>query len=173
MTDDRHLDRARLAEFAELAGAERQTALGHLRRCAACRAGLAAVDPSHLFALLGAEPLPAAILDEVSAGVAAALRQRAPAASGRRRWLPVAAVAAGIALAALLSVALLERPGGPGGAEGLARRVDEPRAPVGDALPVGLAAVELLSSAGGRAEVFDLTIGETQVVMIFDEGLEL
>jgi len=47
----------------------------------------------------------------------------------------------------------------------LARIADGERA-----LPA--AGVELLSSPGA-ARVVDLTVGETQVVMIFDEGLDL
>ena len=47
----------------------------------------------------------------------------------------------------------------------------EPAAPV-QASAEGGAGLELLSSRGTE-QVIDLTVGDTQIVMIFDEGLEL
>src|SRR6185436_15212855 len=62
-----HVDPAQLASAT---GPARLAQLAHLRACAACRRLVAAQDPSALFALLALAPVPAPVLDDVSAGVA-------------------------------------------------------------------------------------------------------
>ncbi len=150
-----------LDRFDEASGAHRAVLLDHVLSCARCRAALVASDPSHLFALLALKPAPPDVLEDVSAAVAAEVREDVPTRQARVR---VAAWAAALLLAMLAAKALF----GP------------LRAPTGSKLP-GLtppesagvrAGVELLSSPGS-ARVVDLAVGDTQVVMIFDERLNL
>ena len=158
----RHLDRREIDGFDQLEGPARKAAIEHARSCEACRSELASGDPSRLFSLLPALPVPVEILDQVSAGVAAQLRAR----RARRRWA-AGAVAAALVLAGLLGVYLHRTP-----------FADPAPGAVVTAPPVFVtseaprAEVELLSSPG-TAQVFDLTMGDTQVVMILDERLEL
>jgi hypothetical protein len=141
------------------AGAEsRRRWLEHIRDCRSCRDRWIAEDPSRMFVLLGEVEPDRAILDEVSGGVMAAIRSE-PAAT---RWAPAAMLARSAALLAagiLLAALLLPFAGGP--APG--RSQEE---------MLSRAEVEVLSSTGST-QVVDLTVGDTQVVMIFDEGLEL
>lgn len=163
--DDRHLDGDELSAFGRFEGEPRRRALRHLTACVTCRSALAGEDPSRIFSLLGRAPVPPEILDQVSRGVAAGIADRA----GRRgaggvtvaRLRLAGALAASLLLAALLGLPLLG-PSSPG-----------PEV-VAEAGPSAAprAAIELVERAD-RAEVFDLTVGGTQVVMIFDEGMEL
>lgn len=137
-------------------GLERAELLEHARACARCRAELVAEDPSRLFSLLAMRRMPVRVLDALSRDVALAIRGEVatPAslpASSARRALAWAAV---LLLAVASGSLLLLPPVGPG-----------------RALP-GVSSVEVLSSPGA-AKVVDFTVGETQLVMIFDEGIEL
>ncbi len=138
----------------------------------AARQRLAGDDPTRLFALLATRPVPDAVLDAVSREVAAGIRRegRRPGAS---RWLAWGGVAAGLLLAATLAVPLY-RPLGPpatvvvdsgGGAWA------DPVTPQ-ETLP-GREGLQLTLAGDARPQVFDLAVGDVQVVMIFDEGLEL
>lgn len=138
--------------------------VSHLRSCGACRARLADHDPTAIFALLALEPVPAGLLERVSAGVFAATHPAdgSPAEVFADRGFPrAAAVAAAVVLAALLgTVSLRTRPGSPAGpAESVA--VAAPRA--------GVAVL----ATPGTPQVVDLTVGDTQVVMIFDSRMAL
>lgn len=143
-----------------LAGAARAEAVAHARACPACRAGLLAADPVAVFALLDEVEIPETLLLSVSAGVGAALDRQAP----RRAWLRPAAAwaaAAGLALGLLVPAAVRRGPGPPLASSAA---VVPPRAE--------RAGIEALRTPG-PAQVLDLTVGDTQVVMIFDAELAL
>jgi hypothetical protein len=150
--------------------AEREAWVTHVDACAECRARWLADDPSLMFALLAREPIPDAVLDAVSDTVAAEIRhdEKRPAANRFRAW----PVAAALAAAALLLVAILVPWSGPGTESRDVGPVVE--LPIDDAaVPASLGlGVEVLSTPG-RAQVVDLTVGEMQVVMIFDEEVDL
>jgi hypothetical protein len=154
-----------LSRWDASAGAEREALLSHLRECGACRSAWIAREPSRVFALLAAAPVPAAVLD----GVSRSVRQAIGHPASYPRAVPRLALPGGAACAAalLLSLAagwLLSMPGGGRPVLAEAPALSQPRGPHAD--------VELLSSPGD-ARLVDLTVGDTQVVMIFDEGLEL
>ena len=148
-----------------LADAEREHALEHLGECEACQRETAAGDPTRLFALLATRPVPQAILDEVSGRVAAAVRGeeavRVRLPSPRLRTASAWAAAAALAAALLLPLA-----GGPG------RTAPEDPAVAFAPAATPRAGVQVVSSPG-VSQVVDLTVGETQLVMIFDPGLDL
>jgi predicted anti-sigma-YlaC factor YlaD len=141
-----------------LVGDERARVLRHLVECGSCRQLYVADDPSRLFALLAFTPIPAETLEAVSAGIS----DRMSGSEPRPRRL---ALAAGWAAAAVLGVLTARtlfdpmRPTGRGGLDSVA--VQHPRADV-----------EVFSPADER-QVVDLTVGDSQVVMIFDERLRL
>jgi ferric-dicitrate binding protein FerR (iron transport regulator) len=148
-----------------LAGAEREEAIEHLRRCEACRTEAASEDPARIFALLAARPIPQEILEQVSTRVAAAVRGaealRPPVPSRRLR------MASAWAAAAALAVALLLPLGG-----GTGRPSSDDTAAIFAPAASPRAGVQVVSSPG-VSQVVDLTVGETQLVMIFDAGLDL
>ena len=157
-----HPDPLRIDDLDE---GERREALEHLGRCGACRKEALAGEASRLFALLAARPVPLDILDQVSVGVAAALRGGTPVSrrvpSSRFRTASAWAAAATLAAALLVPLAgRLEQPG-PDRAAAI---------PTGAAVP--RAGVQLVASPG-PIQTVDLTVGETQLVMIFDPRLEL
>lgn len=153
-----HLD---AEAFPDLSGAERAAAVRHLAACAACRHALAEDFPEALFSLLSLEPVPEADLAAVSAAVVRSL----PEGRGswvealRERGLPRGAVAAATAAAALVFVVWASRPA----------PAPEPVA----SLPVVPRAGVALVEPATQASVVDLTVGETQVVMIFDPEMRL
>jgi hypothetical protein len=141
---------------ATLEGAARAELLGHARACAECRARLLADDPVALFAFLDQVEIPESILASVSAGVRAGLDRESP----RRDWFRPAvawAAAAAMATALLVPAALRYQP-------------VVPRAATVEVAP--RAGIEALRTPG-TAQVLDLTVGDTQVVMIFDAELSL
>lgn len=154
-----------LAGFDETHGAERTAVLEHVRACGRCREAFLGGDPSRLFALLALQAIPGDVLLAVSSGISqetsGPVSTAASARTGRARS---SAWAAAVLLAVTLGTFVF-------------RPVSEPTrselASIGggaDRRPA--AGVELLSSPGA-ARVVDLTVGETQVVMIFDERLGL
>lgn len=151
-----HLDPAR---FDALAGADRRAMVDHLRACPACRQAAAAADPTILFALLDRAPVPERVLQQVTTGVALRI-----AATARPGGVRAGAVAAMIALALLCGYATVQNvvPQAP---HALAGRelpsADHPRA------AVDVRAAEAVSS------VVDFTVGETQVVMVYNGDLHL
>ena len=159
----------RIDRLDETAGNERVAMLDHVLRCPSCRAAVADRDPAGLFALLALRPLPGKILDEVSLGVRAGILRARPGAVSFREDLAgrVAPWAAALLLAAALGTAFIQRPGPPAAAPPPSASLAAVPAP----LPAR-AEVEVLSSPG-QAQVVDLTVGETQIVMIFDRGLPL
>lgn len=159
-----HPDPEVLAGADRLAPDARMEVLRHLAECSACRGIHVASDPAKLFGLLAARPLPAARLDEVSTRVAAAIDSGARLArspGGSRGARAVTAVAASLVLAALTLLLTGDR---------LRGRV---AAPVAGFTGITPAASLTLLDSPGEARVMDLTMGDTQVVMIFDRELDL
>lgn len=147
--------------FASLAGEARAAALRHVATCGACRASIAREAPEFLFALLSLEPESPEILDAVSEGVSRRLGDPRPSwvEALRDRGLPP--VVARLAVAAAVAACGLLFLRGP---------VPEGTQPV-PAAPER-AGVTLVEPAPD-AQVIDLTVGGTQVVMIFDPELTL
>jgi hypothetical protein len=159
-----HPEAELLERLAGLTGDERARIVQHLDGCPTCRSIVSQQDPSALFSLLSLEPLPRDALDRLSASVAASLPD-VMAARPRfvRHW--AAALAASVLLAAFFVGSLL-RDAPP------VERVELPPVPeiaLPDAPERG---IELLSSPG-TAQLVDFTVGETQVVRIFDEELDI
>ncbi len=135
---------------------ERTELLRHVAQCATCRERVAREQPARLFAMLALRPLPAESLERLSLGVERVLDG---AGSPRRRGLRLAAVAlaASVALAAGLGALLW-------------RSMPEPRLAAGTPAPQR-ATIEL--TAPVSAQMIDLSVGDTQLIMIFDETLDL
>jgi hypothetical protein len=154
-----------LLRLDEVTEAGRREALEHVRGCAACRRAVVAGDPTRVFTLLAVRPVPRDVLDRVSIGVAAAVRgggsvpSRLPSARRTR-------IAAAWAAAALAVVLLLPLGGGSPGSvpKGETAVLAPPEIP--------RAGVEVVSPPG-QPQVVDLTVGETQLVMIFDPRIDL
>lgn len=143
---------------------ERRECLRHLATCVECRTSFAGDDPSALFALLALREPRADALEEVSRSVAAGLaaERRSVLDAWRERGLPrllPAAVAASAALAFVLAGLLGPVPPGPNPPEFAS--ADVRRADV------------RVTETGGPAQVVDLTVGDTQVVMIFAAEIDL
>lgn len=119
-------------------------------------------DPTAIFARLRDVEIPPELLASVSQGVSAALDREVP----RPTWIRPAvawAAAAALAIAVLVPAALRPHPQAP--------PVVAVAAPA--AAPVTpRAGIESLRTPGS-AQVLDLTVGDTQVVMIFDAELKL
>lgn len=146
---------------------ERLAALGHLEACGDCRARWLDEEPARVFALLAVAAVPAEDLDRLTARLDEALAEprdaRSHATRMRHGWAAGLALAAAAALACALGLYLGLREGaGPP----LAAAPFEPV----DARPMA-AEVRVLSPAA--ADVINLQAGDTQVVMIFDEALDL
>ena len=138
---------------------EREQHLRHARECAACREKLLAGRPERLFMLLASEEQPAERLERLTADV---MRQIEREQTGRRmrpRLRALVPVAASVALAGFFGIyTTLQQDGA-------------------QTLPVLEASapsegIELISSPG-EAQVMEFTVGETQVVMIFDEAMDI
>ena len=118
-------------------------------------------DPTSIFARLREIEIPAELLNAVSQGVSDALDHDVP----RRSWTRPAvawAAAAALAIAVLVPAAFQPRP--------VAPAVAVVPAPTAASLPrAGMSSLR----TPGPAQVLDLTVGDTQVVMIFDAELKL
>lgn len=161
----------RLVESYETLGADRrEELLRHAAGCASCRASIARRDPSRLFALLSVRPVAAADLDRLTAGLDRQIDQSAPRRSGSSGWGAVASIAASLLLAGIVGLPVLRHAPepvsaglGPAAATASLAALQEAAPPAG---------VQVLSTPG-NAQVMELAIGETQVVMIFDEALDI
>jgi hypothetical protein len=139
-------------------GDERDAWLGHIAACPRCRDTWIAEDASRIFALLPDQPAvdeaaEQLALDRLSAGIHRTIRTGRTAG----RWYRLAAAAALAAALLAPSAAWLFR--------------DRPAVPV-IAASYPLADVEVLFTPG-EAQIIDLSVGDTQVVMIFDSRIEL
>jgi len=164
-----HPDLRSFLDDAELPAVERSGLLEHLQSCPLCRAEVAATDPTRLFTLLGDPPVPAELLERVSTGAAAAIaveRQRRTI----RPWA-MGAVAASLLVAGLFGAYLSNRPGvEPPAPLPVKSVLSEPKTAADASLPAGM--IEVLESPGD-ADVVEMSVGDVQVVMIFDEALEI
>ena len=112
-------------------------------------------DPTAIFAALRDIEIPEELLASVSARVSAELDREAQ----HRTWFRPAvawAAAAALAFGLLVSGALRQAP-------------TAPMKPIAEAPRAGIEALR----TPGPAQVLDLTVGDTQVVMIFDAELSL
>jgi hypothetical protein len=162
-----HPNLRQLIEGVNLPADERHELLSHLRGCAGCRAELAERDPSLLFAVLALEPVPDGVLDRVSRSAEAAIA-REQRRSTTRRTYAWGSLAASIVVAGLLGAYFWTQ-------RGLDAPPDRPAvvdaipAPAADAaMPAGM--IELLDSPGS-ADVVEMTVGDVEVVMIFDKAM--
>jgi len=162
---DGHPDRQVLSGFDALGEVGRDEILRHVASCASCRAIWAEADPARLFALLGTESLPGAALDRLTARINDDIDDLAaePAALARRGfgW---ASMAASFLLAAAIGGYLISRPD-----TGIATAA--PVATVAQEDEFAGSRIEVMTPA--NADVYDLTVGDTQIVMIFDERLDI
>ena len=134
--------------------------LEHLRACAPCRRAVAGHDPSMLFGLLALAPLPPIPLQDLSRTVARRAGSDRPpygALAEATTW-PRRAAAAAIFALTLLS--------------GYATLYERSAAPTPLALSSRRADVEV-DSGRGVSQVIDLTVGETQIVMVYNGELKL
>lgn len=163
MTD--HPETRQLIEFDSLDERARTALLLHVRDCSRCRAVWAAADPTRQFAALRLAPLDPAVLDRLSAGIDRGIEGE-QARRRRGRLYGVASIAASLLLAAVVGGFLwrgdVAPPPGTAALQGAGALRDDT-----------WSGVELVASPGDEARVVDLTIGETRVVMIFDEALDL
>ena len=146
--------------------------LAHALQCAACRERLTREDPTRAFSLLAATPLPDDLLERVSRDVDRAIAASASRPAGRRlRGAGWTAIAASLLLALGLAVLAPERPETPGvsvpvPAPGPVQA--ETRTPAPVAPP---ATIELLSPQD--AEVYDISVGDARIVMVFDAEIDI
>jgi len=175
----RHPDPARL-EALDVAGAgdERRELLEHLRSCGPCRARWVAADPARIFALLQLDDVPEAALERLSAGVMAGL-EPAPHGSRFSARRSLGAIAASLLLCAAIAGYLRQMPPATSELAGTAAPATgtvETAATLGEPQTARASdpvrGVELISSPGG-GRVVNLSVGDTRVVMIFDEELDL
>lgn len=121
-------------------------------------------DSSRLFALLADQEIPVARLDQLSETVRDAIDQqvsdREVLAFRRRRGLGWSVAASLFLAAALTGVILMPQSG------------TDSAAVAPQATRVGATAFELLSSPS-QVQVVDLSVGDIQIVMIFDEAINL
>jgi hypothetical protein len=150
------------------AGDARRAMLDHLRECAACRAAVAAEDPVALFALLAETPVPRRVLDEVSANVARrAGLDRASfgavlASMPSIRLRLAAAAVAGLALVGVTTM-LRQAPE----VSALARGATDAPRTLSQRADVDVRPDRAVS------QVVDFTVGDTQVVMVYNGDLKL
>jgi hypothetical protein len=156
-----HLAEAELARLDELPADRRAELLSRAADCAECRRRLVAVEAAAVFALLADDPLPAGALERLSARVDSEVDRLQGHGRGWRG--AVGSVAAAVLLAAFLGTYVSQRDDGPA-PPAPAPALLEAKAP--------LPGIELLSTPG-RAEVVDVEVGGTRVVMIFDKELDI
>jgi hypothetical protein len=159
---DGHPDRQALSGFDALDQVERDAVLLHVASCASCRAIWSEADPARLFALLGAESVPVAALDRLTVRLNDDLAAQPASFAGQRfGW---ASLAASFLLAVAIGGYLISRPD-----IGIATAV--PVATVAQEDEFAGSRIEVMTPAD--ADVYDLTVGDTQIVMIFDERLDI
>lgn len=166
-----HLQPRELIDFDRLESARREAALAHLEACADCRGRWLAEDPTRIFALLSLSPIPEAALDDLSARLGDAIDSAPDSSRRRSRVQAFTAVAASLLLAAVF-LGYLSTRSTPliGTSPTLAPTAVVERIEQGEGRPTE--GVEVISSPGA-AQVLELSVGETQVVMIFDEAMEI
>jgi len=163
-----HPPQSRWSAFDELRRAEREELLRHAYECAECRDRLLEADPTRAFALLSVRPVPEPVLEQVSAGVRRQLDAPRPARRvGGVAW---GAIAASLVLAATLG-GLVVRQRSVIGAPAGGPQVESARAVEPGPEYAEPSAIEVLSPAG--AEVYDLSVGDARIVMVFDSEIDI
>ncbi len=157
-----HLDSGLVARFDALEGRAREDALRHAAGCPRCREALTADDPSRLFALLAIESPSGELLESFSAKVMRQVEEQAAETGYGNLLRSLASVAASLLLAGIFGVYMM---------------VDRGAGPTASSQPWQIApaasdGIELISSPG-EAQVMEFTVGETQIVMIFDEAMDI
>lgn len=165
-----HPPGASFAGYPDLPQREREALLRHALDCAECRHRLTRDDPTRAFALLSLRPLPDTLLEQVSRQVGRAVASSAEGPARRRlRGAGWSAIAASLALAAALSVLVPDRPEAP------AVLAPHPGAVRAESLMPPAAAqpatIQLLSPQD--AEVYDISVGDTRIVMVFDAEIDI
>ena len=168
--NEKHLASEQIAGFDALAASERENALAHMRVCGPCRERLCAEEPSRLFALLALEPIPDAALEQLSRRVSVDLDRESGGAAVRRRWPEVASIAASLFIAVIF-LGYSWMPSSETSALAGPVAIDAPASQFASA-DESPGQIQLISSPG-TAQVLDLTVGDTRVVMIFDEALDI
>jgi hypothetical protein len=159
-----HPDPHQLSQFDSLEDVERREVLRHVAACGACRSVWVEADPSRVFALLGADAMPETALDRLTAGINDEIDAVETVSVGRRPGFGWASLAASVMLAAAIGGYLVSRPdvvSRASVAEAVATQHDQ----------FAGSGIEVMTPAG--ADVYDLTVGDTQIVMIFDERLDI
>jgi hypothetical protein len=161
-----HLNPEEILGFDALTGDRRVAALEHLCGCSTCREACLASDEAGVFALLSRVAIPQEKLDQLSLRIDAALDDVRPAVPIRRNpFHRVASIAASVLLAAVLGAVMWNH------------EAPEPVVSFADIEALGveeaISGIRLVSTPGDRPQVLDLSIGGTQILMIFDESIEL
>lgn len=146
--------------FSAASGVKRSELLAHLSTCGACQRAVADHDPSALFGLLALAPVPPSLLDELSVTIGRRAGNDRPAYGvlvAAEAW-PRRAAAAAILVLTILS--------------GYATLFNRPEAVPAPSLFSKRADVEV-ESGPGVSQVIDLTVGETQIVMVYNGDLNL
>jgi hypothetical protein len=152
-------------EHPKFESGERAEHLRHAGECAACREKLLDGRPERIFMLLGSESPPADRLDLLTAEVMRRIEGESSFHGFGQRIRALVPVAASIILAGLFGIyTTINRVQSPLGMAAAAEPYLEASAPA--------EGIELISSPGD-AQVMEFTVGETQVVMIFDEALDI
>ncbi len=148
---------------------ERLGLLDHVRRCRRCSAELASADPARLFSLLALDAPPDDELERLSARIDAEIAAEPRPAGSAGRWT---SIAASLVLAGMFATYVWTRPDVLPATANLRPNVldslDLQAIPAADAA----GSVEWVTSPG-TAQVMDLSVGEMQVVMIFDEAMDI
>jgi hypothetical protein len=144
---------------------ERAEHLRHAADCAACREKLLDGRSERIFMLLGSESPPADKLDRLAAEVERRIEGEGSLHRFRQRMRALVPVAASIILAGLLGIyTTINRVQSPLGMAAAVEPYLEASAPS--------EGIELISSPGD-AQVMEFTVGDTQILMIFDEALDI
>jgi hypothetical protein len=150
-----------LSGFDALDEVERDEVRCHVSSCASCRTIWSEADPSRLFAILGTQSLPVASLDRLTARINEELDDLDAGPSAARRASGWASLAASVLLAALIGGYMISRP---------ETGIDQVAAAARDQ-GFGGSGIEVMTPVD--AEVYDLMVGDTQIVMIFDERIDI
>jgi len=167
-----HPDLTPILRGDELPRAERQELLEHLRGCAGCRATLADEEPSALFSLLALEPVPDTVLARVSRGVADGIARESRRLATRRATA-LGSLAAAVLLAALFGVYLRSQNGSPTAPPIPVQLVDVETDATSDTESAASAGFFEVLDTPSSADVVRMAVEEVDLVMIFDEELDI
>jgi len=161
-----HLKPDEIGGFDALTGDRRMAALEHLSGCSTCRVACLADNQASVFALLARVTVPEEKLEQLSARIEAALDGVAPGVQVRRSpFHRIASIAASLLLAVVLGAVMWNH------------EAPQPVASFAEIEALGVdedvPGIRLVATPGEQPQVLDLSIGGTQILMIFDESIEL